>query len=77
MLEIDVIWVDQFAYQTDHTSCGVYILMYVSQKLGREPRTSNVFEIWKEFAGLIEAENFYLLEVLYSQGAKWVNTFAM
>jgi hypothetical protein len=51
--------------------------MYVSQKLGREPRTSNVFEIWKEFAGLIEAENFYLLEVLYSQGAKWVNTFAM
>ena len=51
--DFDVIWEDQFACQRDYASCGVYILMYVSQKMGllnRDPLKDKVSEIRKEFA---------------------------
>ena len=52
VIDFDVIWEKEFACQSDCASCGVYVLMYASHKLGllnRDPLTDDIYDVRKEF----------------------------
>ena len=51
--DFHVIWEEQFACQNDYSSCGVYVLMYLSHKLyllNHDPVKVNIADVRKEMA---------------------------